>query len=638
MKKFHFRAALLAGSVASSLAVGSARAQNVLSSPALDKLSVLLRDKDNDEFRGELARDVARVIGSSHRFQQKGANPANLIGALVANSLAPILAGNTEATYREFEVWRTLALDATAVDHIGHFDRDSDTSVSDQYGPPRTSRALALVQLAIFEVANSFAPPAWHAKSWLLMQHDRVLPALPPHAVEAAAIAGAANLALRTLYDGQKEIFDDALQASVQRIAQSSPGISPQAIQISIAYGQQIASEVMRQRKRDHLKSRDSQWGAYQPRGGFDNNGDADPGVWSMDPVSKSTLVLGLTWGRVKPFTGLDANAPQFTIPVLPHDFLASPIFSAALEQVMTYGGDERHNIPRKDSAGKDRYYRAKFWAYDASAGLCAPVRLYGQIAAKVLLKYADTLAPDLTAARMGQAGAHGDAAVAQAARYFALVNLTLADAAIVGWKAKYDHSFWRPVTGIRWMQAHPASMPAELRPLYKTAWFPLGAQSTNSDTGYNITPPFPSYPSGHAVFGGALFQLLRRLVPNDHGFSFRSDEFNGPESFSINIDAYNFERCKAVDTNAKYCGEIPFASFTEAETDNALSRVWMGVHWSFDASCGMELGEQVGDWAFAHAVTLDHPAGDQGMPSRPVENDCYKRVLSDAYLPPVVK
>ena len=56
----------------------------------------------------------------------------------------------------------------------------------------------------------------------------------------------------------------------------------------------------------------------------------------------------------------------------------------------------------------------------------------------------------------------------------------------------------------------------------------PLGAPASNL-TGPNFTPPFPAYPSGHAGFGGALFQTLRRYYHTDDiAFTFTSDEFNG--------------------------------------------------------------------------------------------------------------
>jgi len=56
----------------------------------------------------------------------------------------------------------------------------------------------------------------------------------------------------------------------------------------------------------------------------------------------------------------------------------------------------------------------------------------------------------------------------------------------------------------------------------------PLGAPASNL-MGPNFTPPFPSYPSGHAGFGGALFQMLRDFYGTDNiPFTFTSDEFNG--------------------------------------------------------------------------------------------------------------
>ena len=35
-----------------------------------------------------------------------------------------------------------------------------------------------------------------------------------------------------------------------------------------------------------------------------------------------------------------------------------------------------------------------------------------------------------------------------QNARFFALVDLSMADAGISAWNAKYSYDFWRPVTG----------------------------------------------------------------------------------------------------------------------------------------------------------------------------------------------
>ena len=58
--------------------------------------------------------------------------------------------------------------------------------------------------------------------------------------------------------------------------------------------------------------------------------------------------------------------------------------------------------------------------------------------------------------------------------------------------------------------------------------FMPLGAPASNL-TGPNFTPPFPAYPSGHAGFGGDVFQIMRRFYGTDNiAFTFVSDEFNG--------------------------------------------------------------------------------------------------------------
>ena len=110
-------------------------------------------------------------------------------------------------------------------------------------------------------------------------------------------------------------------------------------------------------------------------------------------------------------------------------------------------------------------------------------------------------------------------------ARLLALANLAMADAAISAWEAKYYYRLARPVTAIRAQKDVQGHTP------YAT-WTPLGAQATNTRS-VNVTPTFPAYPSGHATFGGALFQVLRDYyhvtsTKDDISFTFVSDEWNG--------------------------------------------------------------------------------------------------------------
>ena len=108
--------------------------------------------------------------------------------------------------------------------------------------------------------------------------------------------------------------------------------------------------------------------------------------------------------------------------------------------------------------------------------------------------------------------------------------------------------------------------------------------------TGPNFTPPFPAYPSGHAAFGGAVFQTLRHFYGADAiPFTFVSDEFNG----------------KTQHNNGWVRPLIPrsFASLSQAEEENGQSRIYLGIHWSFDKTAGIAQGRRIADDVFSKAA-----------------------------------
>jgi hypothetical protein len=109
-----------------------------------------------------------------------------------------------------------------------------------------------------------------------------------------------------------------------------------------------------------------------------------------------------------------------------------------------------------------------------------------------------------------------------------------------------------------------------------------------------DFTPPFPSYPSGHAGFGGALFETLRNVYRTDRvAFTFTSDEFNGVTTDSDGVVRPLLPRS--------------FRSFSQAEEENGRSRIYLGIHWSFDATQGIRQGRQVADYVFTHAFQRVH-------------------------------
>jgi hypothetical protein len=163
-------------------------------------------------------------------------------------------------------------------------------------------------------------------------------------------------------------------------------------------------------------------------------------------------------------------------------------------------------------------------------------------------------------------------------------------------WESKYLYEFWRPVAGIR--EADPGTGPTGAgdgnpATVGDPTFHPLGAPASNLN-GPNFTPPFPAYPSGHAGFGGALFQTLRKFYRTDHiAFTFVSDEFNG-----VTMDN---------NGNVRPLLSRSFSSLSDAEEENGQSRIYLGIHWVFDKTEGIVQGRRVADYVFKNAFVPLH-------------------------------
>lgn len=206
------------------------------------------------------------------------------------------------------------------------------------------------------------------------------------------------------------------------------------------------------------------------------------------------------------------------------------------------------------------------FWAYDGPKEIGTPPRLYNQVVRTLAIAKGNT--------------------VGENARLFALVNTAMADAGIPAWDQKYLHNLWRPVIGIR---EHDTSLgPAgvgknNISDDADTEWLPLGAPASNSleATKFvkNFTPNFPAYPSGHATFGAAALHMTRLFYgemerKRDNLFKnleFVSDEFNG------------VTRDNKGAVRPKHVRNFPKGLWGMIE-ENGRSRVFLGVHWVFDA------------------------------------------------------
>jgi hypothetical protein len=445
--------------------------------------------------------------------------------------------------------WNGVALNAAVVDHgIG--------APGMQFGPTRTSRAFAIVQGAVYDAVNSIEP-------LYTPYFSQVTP--NPDASLDAAVAGAAYTTLVSLYPYQQPYFNSQLVIALQ-------GIPTPSATDGMAVGMTVAENILMARANDGSQID----AAGQP---VNYVYGQQPGQWRADPLHPNATPLTPDWGKVTPF--VVQSATQFGAPPPPP--ITSLAYALAYEQVKALGSvDSEVRTDNETNIGF-------FWGYDAQPGLCAPVRFYNQIAEDVAQKMGNT--------------------VVQNARFFALINFAMADAGITCWNDKYTDAFWRPVTGIR--ENDPGTGPSLLgsgNPFLlgqgDPTWTPLGAPADNHN-GTNFTPPFPSYTSGHATFGGATFKVMEDFYHTDvipGGIKIISDEFN----------------TVTVDQNGKARPLLPrtYNFFSQMAGENAQSRVYLGIHWEFDAAEGIRSGDGIGDYVFTHALTPKNGPQPVALPS----------------------
>ena len=151
-------------------------------------------------------------------------------------------------------------------------------------------------------------------------------------------------------------------------------------------------------------------------------------------------------------------------------------------------------------------------------------------------------------------------------ARLFALLNLAMADGYIASWEAKYHYRFWRPITAIR-----------------------LGDTDGNPDTEgvpdwtpLQWTYPMPDHDSGHSVQGGVAAEILKQVFGTDD-IAFTACSTTLPAG----------SRCD--DPGAVW---RPYSNFSQAANENAVSRIYIGIHFRRAVEEGVEHGRKIAAYA----------------------------------------
>lgn len=427
--------------------------------------------------------------------------------------------------------WNAVALEANRVSH-------SDPDKREQNGPTLSSRALAIVHLAMYDAYAGIVGGAGFPR----YLNPAPPPPVPPPPLSARdAVAGAAHSTLSALFRTQREFFD----AQLNCFDTTSP---------SFNFGRTVGNALLNARAND-MDARDCGYRTSTNRGRHRVDPD-NPGQGFYSPYyGAQTRGFAITTrhGLSSPPFG-NGTSPKYLQAL--RDVRARGI-RPDLTGTLPDGLFDRRRTPRETLIGI-------FWGYDGANRLGTPPRFYNQIVRRVAVQ---------------QGNNEG-----QNARLFAFVNAAMGDAGVLAWQHKYCFDFWRPVVGIREHDeklgpAAPYAVAVNFND-GDPGWLPLGAPSTNSPGMKNFTPNFPAYPSGHATFGAAALHITRMfygIAPNDKnpdglfpGFLV-SDEFNGGS------------RDNDGTVRPRHTRTFP-GGLWEMIIENASSRVLLGVHWIFDA------------------------------------------------------
>ncbi|MBZ0089256.1 MAG: vanadium-dependent haloperoxidase, partial [Thermoanaerobaculia bacterium] len=156
------------------------------------------------------------------------------------------------------------------------------------------------------------------------------------------------------------------------------------------------------------------------------------------------------------------------------------------------------------------------------------------------------------------------------ATRLFALIDAGIFDGYVSVFENKFHFNHWRPYTAIRWAEndGNPAT-----------------AAEPDWDNTHHHTYAFPSYPSAHGTVCAAAMTLFARVFGDDYTFTMTTPEVEraGPMSPRVKMDP----------------PERSFTSFSSAAKECALSRVYLGIHFRYDAEAGNELGRRIAEHAW---------------------------------------
>ncbi len=239
--------------------------------------------------------------------------------------------------------------------------------------------------------------------------------------------------------------------------------------------------------------------------------------------------------GQIKPWTmnsGSQFRATEFYHP-------ASPEFAQEFETIRRLGGAD--SVIRTN----DQSEIALFWE-DGPWGVTPPGHFI-YIGMQVLQNQ--------------------DLNFIQLARSFALIGMTQCDASIAAWDSKYYYDLVRPESAIR-VRAEQFKN-SDPRVTRQANW-----------RSYIPTPGFPSYTSGHSIFGAAGTQMIA-LIQGDDKISLSGQS----------PDLVIWPQLRGINRH--------WTSLSQMAEENGSSRLYGGVHWQLDHTQAMDAGRRIAQQAY---------------------------------------
>lgn len=377
-------------------------------------------------------------------------------------------------------------------------------------------RTAAMLHLAIHDAINAI-DPRYHAYAF-----DTAGRGADP----IAAATQAAFVIANDQYPAHLDQWEDLRRRWLDPLERKSR-------EAGIGLGEAAAQSVLQKRARDRWDGTAEY--QFHPMA---------PGVYAEFNEHSGTpqgFVFGAGWAAVQPFA-LKSPA-QFRSP--PPPAINSDAYRRAFEEVRSVGRFESR------ARTADQTHQAFWWKEFAESS-------HNRLARQLVMQEQ----PDLWTA----------------ARFFALLNVSIMDAYIGVFDNKFFYNHWRPYTAIRWADHD-------------------GNPRTRAEPGWNNTHrhtyAFPSYPSAHGTACAAAMTVFADTFGDQRWFRMVTPQVDSAGPLSEKI---------AMKPAAR-----SFDSFSEAARECAASRVYLGIHFRYDSIEGVRLGKRIGGYVVRTLATPLH-------------------------------